>query len=329
MSKLRLSLAMGDYDRTRPIADGRVSIDGVDPVPMLLTPEEMFFRAFRHAAFDISELSLSSYCVSIARGAPHYIAVPVFLSRAFRHSAIYVRTDRGITAPNDLAGRRLGIAEYQLTANVWARAILADHGVEPKDIEWVQGGMDTPGRPEKITLDLPAEIRIHSAPNGATLNGMLAAGEIDGFIGPRWPRCFHDGHPNVGRLFPDPAAAAAEYYQRTRIFPIMHVLGVRRTLAAAHPWLPGALTKAFAEAKRLAEEALADTSAPKVTMAFVEDALERSRALLGSDPWSYGLDGNAHVLEAFLAQHHAQGLSPRRVELEELFHPAALETPVL
>ncbi len=329
MSKLRLSLAMGDYDRTRPIADGRVAIDGVDPVPLLLGPEEMFFRAFRHAAFDISELSLSSYCVSIAGGEPHYIAVPVFLSRAFRHTAIYIRTDRGIAAPRDLAGREVGIAEYQLTANVWARAILADHGVRPQDIQWVQGGMDAPGRPEKIALDLPSGIRVRPAPEGATLDAMLAAGEIDAFIGPRRPRCFRDGHPQVARLFPEPAAAAAEYYRRTGIFPIMHVLGLRRRLAAAHPWLPGALMKAFTTARRIAEDALADTSAPKVTMAFVEDALERNRALLGAAPWTYGLDGNTHVLETFLEQHHAQGLAPRRLSVDELFHPAALEAPLL
>jgi len=171
VSDLRLSVAMGDYDRTRPIADGRVRIDGVDPAVMLLTPEEMFFRAMRHRAFDICELSLSSYVISVARGDPHYIAVPVYLSRAFRHTSIYIRTDRGIERPEDLRGRRIGIAEYQLTANVWARGLLEeDHGVRPSDIIWVRGGMDTPGRPEKIALDLPADVSVEPAPEGATLN---------------------------------------------------------------------------------------------------------------------------------------------------------------
>ncbi len=326
MSDLTLSIAMGNYDRTRAIVDGRVKIDGVDPVPMLLSPEEMFFRAFRHQAFDISELSLSSYSISVARGEPHYVAVPVFLSRAFRHTSVYIRTDRGIDTPQDLKGRRIGIAEYQLSANVWVRGILEDDfGVTPSDITWVRGGMDTPGRPEKIKVDLPSDIKVENAPEGATLNQMLADGEIDGFIGPRWPRCFAEGHPHVGRLFRDSVAAAEEYYGRTKIFPIMHVLGIRRSIAEDHPWLPGALLKAFSEAKTLAQAALQDTSATKVTMPFVEDNLNRAQALMGQDPWTYGVAGNTHVLDTFLDYHHAQGLSPRRVQVEELFHPSTQE----
>jgi 4,5-dihydroxyphthalate decarboxylase len=326
VSKLKLSVAMGDYDRTRPILDGRVPIDGVDPTCMLLSPEEMFFRAFRHQAFDVSELSLSSYSISVARGEPHYIAVPVFLSRAFRHSSIYVRKDRGIDTPADLKGRRIGIAEYQLSANVWFRGILEDeYGVRPPDISWVRGGMDTPGRPEKIKVDLPPDIEVNEAPENATLNAMLADGEIDGFVGPRAPRCFDDGHPHVGRLFADTVAEAEQYYRKTAVFPIMHVLGVRRSLAEANPWLPGALLKAFAEAKNIAETALNDTSATKVTMPFVEDTLARARKLMGSELWSYGFAPNRHVLDTFLRYHHAQGLSPCKVEPEELFHQATME----
>lgn len=326
MSDLKLSIAMGDYDRTRAIFDGRVKIDGVDPVCMALSPEEMFFRAFRHHAFDVSELSISSYSISVARGEPHYVAIPVFLSRAFRHTSIYVRKDRGIETPADLRGRRIGIAEYQLSANVWFRGILEDeYGVSPSDIHWVRGGMNTPGRPEKIKVTIPDGITMTEAPDGATLNAMLVDGEIDGFVGPRAPRCFDEGHPAIGRLFTDTVAEAETYFRKTHIFPIMHVLGLRRTLADAHPWLPGALLKAFTQARRLAQEALADTSATKVTMPFVEDNLARARALMGPDIWTYGLDGNRHVLETFLAYHHAQGLSPRKVAVEELFHPATLE----
>lgn len=325
MTNLNLSIAMGDYDRTRPIVDGRARIDGVDPICMLQTPEEMFFRAFRHQVCDVSELSLSSYCVSLTRPAPPYVAVPVFLSRAFRHSSFYVRTDRGISGLADLRGRRIGIAEYQLTANVWARDLMAEAGVAPEDVTWVRGGMDAPGRPEKMKLDLPPEVRIEPAPEGATLNAMLAAGEIDAFIGPRAPRCYQEGAADVDRLFPDTMEVASDYYRRTRIFPIMHVLGVRASLAAAHPWLPGALLKAFTEAKGIAEAALADTSATKVTMPFVEDVLRRAR-LLGPDLWSYGAGANAHVLDRFLEAHHAQGLSPRRLRVEDLFHPSTCES---
>ena len=319
-------MAMGDYDRTRPIVQGRVQVDGVDPVCMLLSPEEMFFRAFRHREFDVSELSISSYCVSVAKGDPHYVAVPVFLSRAFRHTSIYVRTDRGINEPADLKARRIGIAEYQLSANVWVRGLLEnDYGVRPGDIRWVRGGMDAPGRPEKIKLDLPAGLNIEEAPPGSTLNAMLSDGDIDGFIGPRWPRCFDEGHPQVARLFADSTAAAAEHYSRTGIFPIMHLLGVRRRLAEAHPWLPGALLKAFTEAKAIAEAALADTSASKVTMPFVEDNLQSARRLMGRNYWSYGLAENRHVIDAFCEMHFSQGLSPRRLNADDLFHPATFE----
>ncbi|MCV0396593.1 MAG: ABC transporter substrate-binding protein [Rhizobiaceae bacterium] len=330
MNSLRLSLAMGDYDRTRPIADGRVQIDGVEPICMFLSPEEMFFRAFRHQAFDISELSLSSYSISVARGDPHYVAVPVFLSRAFRHTSIYVRTDKGIVAPDDLRGKRIGIAEYQLSANVWFRGIMQDeYGVSPRDITWVRGGMNATGRPEKINVVLPSDVKVEEAPEGATLDALLRAGEIDGFVGPRAPRCFEEGHPQVQRLFSDTIATAEAYYRKTGIFPIMHVLGVRRTLAEAHPWLPGALLKSFTQAKVLAEAALADTSATKVTMPFVEDNLRRASQLMGPDIWSYGAAANRKVLETFLGYHFDQGLSPRRVEVDELFHPATLESFVL
>jgi len=326
MSDLRLSIAMGDYDRTRPIVDGRVRIDSVDPMVMLLSPEEMFFRAMRHQAFDASELSLSSYCVSIARGDPHYVAVPVFLSRAFRHTSVYVRSDRGIDGPEDLKGKRVGIAEWQLSANVWIRGILEDDfGIASADIQWVRGGMETPSRPEKISLALPPEVRIEEAPDGRPLNELLAAGEIDGFVGPRAPRCFDERHPQIRRLFDDSITAAEDYYGRHGIFPIMHVLALRRRLAEEHPWLPGALLKAFTEAKAVAEAALNDTSATKVTMPFVEDTLYRARRIMGPELWPYGLEPNRRVLDTFLRYHHAQGLSSRRLDVDELFHPASVE----
>lgn len=327
MSNLQLSLAMGDYDRTRPIIDKRVLIDGVDPTCMLLSPEEMFFRAFRHQAFDISELSLSSYAISVARDAAHYVAIPVFLSRAFRHTSIYIRTDRGIETAADLKGKRIGIAEYQLSANVWVRGILADEfGIGAGDITWIRGGMNSAGRPEKINIDLPPQVRVEEAPVGSTLNQMLIDGEIDGFVGPRAPKCFDDGHPLVDRLFRDSVGTAEDFYKRTKIFPIMHVLGLRRSLAEQNPWLPGALLKAFTQAKTLSAEALADTSATKVTMPFVEDNLRRARALMGDDIWPYGLTQNRNVLKTFLRYHFEQGLSPRKVDVEELFHPATLES---
>jgi 4,5-dihydroxyphthalate decarboxylase len=327
MAKLNLSVAMGNYDRTRPLYDGEVRIDGTDPVYMLLSPEEMFFRAFRDQAFDISELSLSSFTVKTASGTNPYIGVPVFPSRAFRHTSICIRTDRGIETPADLKGRRIGTPEYQLTACVWARAILEEeYGVKPSDITWVRGGMEEPGRPEKIPLKLPGDIRIESAPEDTTLSQMLERGEIDGIVGPRAPSCFERGDPNVGWLFPDPTAIASAYFRKTRIFPIMHVIGVRKALVEEHPWLPVAVLKAFEQAKSVALSRLVDTSATKVTLPFVEEQLRAARNLMGPDFWAYGVQPNRHVLESFLKFHHAQGLSPRRLEVEELFHPSTFET---
>jgi 4,5-dihydroxyphthalate decarboxylase len=326
MAKLNLSVAVRDYDRTRPLSDGLVQIDGVDPVYMALDPEEIFFRAFRRAEFDICELSLSSFTVKTAQGDCPYVGVPAFVSRAFRHTSIYVRTDR-IKRPADLKGRRVGVPEYQLTANVWARAILEDdHGVKPSDIHWIRGGLEEAGRPEKIAITLPKDVRLDNAPEGRTLSSMLEAGEIDGFIGPRVPSCFTRGHSQVGWLFADPVAAAKDYYKRTSIFPIMHLVGVRRELAEQHPWLPGAVFKGFERSKAIALEKLADTSSAKVTLPFVEERLMEARALMGEDFWSYGVASSRKTLETFLKHHHSQGLSPRLVKVDELFHPGTLET---
>jgi 4,5-dihydroxyphthalate decarboxylase len=326
MTKLNLSVAIGEYDRTRALIDGSVAIDGVDPVYMPLVPEEIFFRAFRAAEFDICELSLSSYAIKTAQGDCPYIAVPAFVSRAFRHNAVYVRTDR-IRKPADLKGKKVGVPEYQLTANVWARAFLDDdYGVTPADIHWIRGGIAQPGRSEKLTVKLPAGVRLDNAPEGATISALLQAGEIDGFIAPRPPSRIEKGHSHIGWLFPDPAAAAKNYFKRTGFFPIMHVLGIRRVLAEQHPWLPGAVLKAFEQAKQLAVAELADTTVAKVTLPFVEEMLREARAFMGEDFWSYGVAPNRKVLDYFLGQHHAQGLSSRRLSVDELFHPATYET---
>jgi 4,5-dihydroxyphthalate decarboxylase len=326
MAKLNLSLAVRDYDRTRPLFDGSVRIDGVEPVQMSLSPEEIFFRAFRHAEFDICELSLSSFTLTTADGVCPYVGVPAFVSRAFRHTSFYVRTDR-IKKPEDLRGKRVGVPEYQLTANVWARALLEEeYGVKPSEIRWIRGGLEEAGRREKIAIKLPGDVSLDDAPEGRTLSEMLASGEIDAFIGPRVPSCFERGNRDVGWLFPDPTSAAIDYFKRTGIFPIMHLVGVRRSLVEQHPWLPAAILKGFEQAKSIALERLGDTSATKVTLPFVEEQLKRARDLMGRDYWAYGVAPNRKVLESFLRAHHGQGLSSRLVKVDELFHPTTLET---
>lgn len=325
MSKLELSLAIGNYDRCRPLIDGAVQIDGVKPVIMTLSPEEIFFRAFRNQEFDICELSLSSSTLQVANGNFPYVGIPIFLSRAFRHTAIYCRTDR-IQKPEDLRGKKIGLPEYQLTANVWVRAILEeDYGLKASDVTWVRGGISHAGRPEKLKIKLPDDVRVEDAPEGETISSLLAKGEIDGYVAPRAPDV-PEGTPNVGWLFRDPVEAAKNYYRRSRIFPIMHILGVRRELADRHPWLPGAIYKAFEESKVKALEHLSETSATKITLPFVEERLKEARDLMGQDHWSYGIEANRHVLENFFKHHHAQGLSPRLVTPEDMFHPGTFES---
>jgi len=325
MAALSLSVAVGDYDRNRPLINGAVRIDGVEPVFMTLSPEEIFFRAFRSLDFDICELSLSSFTLRTAMGDCPYVGVPAFVSRMFRHTSIWVRTDR-IKTPADLKGKKVGLPEWQLTANVWARAILEDSGVACADIHWIRGGIEHAGRPEKITVKLPAGVRMDDAPAGKTISQMLIDGEIDGFMAPRPPSFMTAATRNVGWLFRDPVAAAQDYYKRTGIFPIMHLIGIRRTLVEKHPFLPVAVFKAFSQSKAAAMAALADTSATKVTLPFVEERLKEARDLMGDDFWAYGVEPNRKTLEVFLQHHHAQGLSPRVVKVEELFHPSVYET---
>jgi 4,5-dihydroxyphthalate decarboxylase len=324
MPKLELSIATADYDRVRPLVDGAVTVDGVAPVFMLLEPEEIFFRAFRHAEFDIAELSLSSFTVRTARGDNPYVGVPVFPSRAFRHSGIYIRTDRGIRSPADLKGRKVGLAEYQLTANVWIRAFLDDDfQVAPASIRWVRGGLEEPGRPEKIPITLP--VSVTEAPAGRSLSQLLLAGDIDALIGPRTPSAMTAANRQVGWLFSDPRRAAIENFRRTMNFPIMHLIGVRRTLVEQHPWLPAAVLKAFEQAKALAFAKLADTSASRAMLPFLDQQLHEAQALMGTDFWPYGVEANRRCLEYFLQQHHKQGLSDRLITVAELFHPSTFE----
>jgi 4,5-dihydroxyphthalate decarboxylase len=317
---LPLTIACGNYDRTRPLFDGRVRIEGCDPIFLPLEPEETFFRAFVHEEFDVAELSLSSYAMRRGAGDCPYVGIPAFLSRAFRHSAVYVRTDRGIERPEDLRGRLVGVPEYQMSAAVWVRGLLQDdYGVSPRDLRWTTGGLETPGRVEKVRFAAPAGLSLGAAPEGATLSGMLQDGAIDALVAPRPPSCFLHGAPGIGRLFADFGAAEEEYYRRTRIFPIMHLVGIRNEIAARHPWLPASAYKAFAAAKDMALAALADPNVLTSSLPFQIWNAERARTLMGNDFWPYGLEENVGTLETFLRYHFEQGLSARRLTPAELF----------
>jgi 4,5-dihydroxyphthalate decarboxylase len=325
MSRLPLSIAVGDYDRVRPLVEGEVRLDGVDPVFLLLEPEEIFFRAFRHQEFDVCELSLSSFALRTSRGDNPYVGVPVFTSRAFRHTAITVRKDR-IRGPLDLKGKTIGLPEWQLTACVWARALIEEYGAALTDIRWVRGGIEQAGRVEKIDLTLPDGVRLEDAPGDRSLSQMLEDGDLDGIVAPRVPSCQTRGAPHIGWLFDDTRAEAEAWHRRTGIFPIMHLLGVRKTLVERQPWLPATLLKAFTRAKDLAVARLADTAAAKATLPFVEDQVAAARKLMGEDYWPYGLAPNRRVIETFLQHHRRQGLSTGALTADDLFHPTTWES---
>jgi 4,5-dihydroxyphthalate decarboxylase len=326
VSKLQLSLACAGYDRTRALFDGRVSIDGVDIVPTILEPEEAFHRAFKYGEFDITEISMSSHTVMTARGEAQYVGIPAFLSRVFRHSGIYINTSKGIRRPEDLKGKTIGVPEYQITANVWIRGILSDdYGVRADQVHWRRGGIEQPGRGERSPIKLPDSIDLQQIPDDKTLSGMLESGEIDAMISARAPSCLLRGSPNVARLFPNFKEVEAEYFKRSRHFPIMHMVGIRKSLVEQHPWLPVNVYKAFAEAKRLAMHDLNEINMLLVTLPWVVHEYNATRELMGDDYWPYGFKENLHSLEVFTRYHHEQGLSSRKLNPEELFTPSVID----
>jgi 4,5-dihydroxyphthalate decarboxylase len=321
---VRISLACWDYDRTRAIADGRIRPEGLTVDYIALPPEETFFRTARFREFDVSELSLSSYVISRRSGDPPFVAVPVFPSRAFRHSGVYVRRDGGVKRPEDLRGGRVGVAEYQLTANVWIRGILAEqHGLPVRDVTYVTGGLEDARRIEKIKLELPDSVRVEPAPGGRTLAELLAAGEIDAIYSPRPPSTLGAG--GVTRLFEDFPARERSYFEATGIFPIMHVLVIRADVYAADRWIARSLVKAFSAARDEAVEALHELAALKVSLPWAPAHAEEARQLMGDDYWSYGVEANRHVLAKFLEYSHDQGLAGPDQTVESLFAPETLE----
>ena len=326
MTRLAITLACGDYDRTRALADGRVEVEGVDLTMLALSPEETFFRMVRFEEFDVAELSLSTFVLTIQAGAP-FVAIPVFPSRAFRHNGIYVHSGAGIESPEQLVGRRVGIAEYQLTANVWIRGILADfHNVPVNSVRYVAGGLHQPGREEKVAIPvLPEGVEIVPCPEGRTLSGMLVSGEIDALYTPRVPRPFLDHDPHVRRLFPDVREVEENYYRLTQIFPIMHVIVIRREVYQRNRWLASSLAKAFAQARDLAFRGLDETASLPFVLPWVYDEIGRVQALMGEDYWSYGLnDANVLALTTFLRYAREQGLARDEIEPRDLFAPETL-----
>lgn len=327
---LRLSLATGDYDRTRPLVDGRVRPLGLDLTCLPMTIEEIFFRMARFQEFDAAEMSLGSYLVSLSKEEQPFVAIPVFPSRSFRHSGIYVHAGSGIKTAEQLTGRTVGVAEYQLTANVWIRGILDEHyGVPVNSVRYRTGGLHEPGRPEKLAVSLPPDIDIAPIGPGQTLSDMLAAGEIDALYTPRTPRSFADGQPAVGRLFPDFRTVESAYYRQTGIFPVMHVVVIRADVYQRDRWVARSLFDAFAQARQIALDGLAETASLRYMLPWLPDDVAAVQRVLGDDYWTYGLDGNEAALSAITRYAFEQGLTPRAYAPRELFVPEVLEDTVI
>ena len=330
MTKLKLSFGCWDYDRTRALMDGRVQSDGIDLNYLNMPVEETFFRMLRHQEFDVAEMSLSSYAVSLSREPRPFVAIPVFPSRFFRHSCIYVNADAGIKTASDLIGKRVGTPEYQMTAPVWIRGILQDHyGVPVDSVTYFTGGEETPGRSEKLKLDLPPNIRIQPIGPAQTLAQMLADGEIDALYTARMPSTFRSRSDRVKRLFEDFEPVERNYFKETGIFPIMHTVAIRREVYQANRWVAQSLMKALKQAQRRSYDDLAETAALKTMLPWLTAHVEQTQRDMGEDFWPYGLEKNQATLSSFLRYHHEQGLSKRLLAPCELFAPESLESFVI
>ena len=324
----RLTFACGFYDRTEALRTGDVKVKDIDlDFIAVEQPRDLFDRMGGKQEFDASEFSSSEYISRFARGDRTFVALPVFPSRVFRHGYIYVNRKAGIRSPKDIAGKRVGVPLYTMTAAVWIRGILADaHGVPVDSVTYVTGGLEEPGRPEKLALDLPPNIRVRRIGPAETLSGMLATGEIDALYTARTPSSFHAGDGRVRRLFEDFPAVERAYFRRTRIFPIMHTVVIRRDIYRSHRWIAQSLYKAFAAAQREAYDDLAHTAALKTMLPWLTAHVEDTRREMGADFWPYGVAPNADTLATFLRYSHEQGLSRRRLSPDELFAPETLES---
>jgi 4,5-dihydroxyphthalate decarboxylase len=321
MSKVHLSIATGAYDHLRDLMIGRVHPEGIDLTPMELPVEEIFFRMHAFQEWDLAEFSLAKYFALTASGEAPFGAIPVFPSRMFRHSAFYVLSAANISSAADLAGKRVGVPEWSQTAGVYARAMLVhQHGLRLADIHWVQAGVNEAGRQEKVKLNLPTGVQL-DRPSGRSLSEMLLAGDIDAIISAREPKPFLEGDQRVRRLWPDYQAAEETYFRETGIFPIMHVIVMKRHVMERYPWAAANLLRAFETAKANSMRRLATVVNSAVPVPWMYAALSRAQCVLGEDPFAYGLEANRRTLEAFAGFCVEQGVTQRQLTMAELFPP--------
>jgi len=327
MTRLAVSLAIGDYDRTRALFDGRVSAEGIDLTVLSVRSAETFVRMIRHEEFDASEMSLAAYASLIARGDDRFVGIPVFPSRMFRHRDLFVSTVSGITEPSQLVGARVGIRRYHMTALVWQRGVLSDeYSITPDQIRWVSAGIERSGSiPARVALRLPDGVEIEKVID-RTIDEMLLAGELDaGFLNFS-PPSFRAGDPRIRRLFQDPRQVEIEYWRRTGIFPIMHLVVVHRRVFDRAPWVVQSLMHSFEEAKEIAMRDLLHTSGTSPSMLpFFHLEAEAALDLAGSSLWPAGVSANRPTLETLLRYAAEQGVAERLVAVEELFAGSAQE----
>jgi len=319
MTHLRLTLACEDYDRTRSIKDGIIRAEGIELNYLTMSVEEIFWRMMKYEEFDVSELSMGAFLTAAARGHRPFVAIPVFPSRTFRHRCIFVNTAAGVQRVEDLRGKRMGVPEYSMTAAVWLRGLFQhEYGVQPGDIEWVQAGEEHPGRKDRVDFEVPPGVRLQSRPD-TTLNAMIERGEIDAMMSPRMPTCFLQGSPRVRRLFPDYRQVEMDYFRRTGLFPIMHVIVIRRSIYEKERWVAQTLYKAFCEAKDICMRDLYDTNILRVSLPWTSAEYEETRDLMSRDYWPYGMEPNRANLETLHGYLFEQGLIKQRLNLDELF----------
>ena len=319
MSKLRLSFACGPYDRTQSLRDGSIQVEGVDLNYVNMQPAEIFWRQLQYQEFDASEMSLSNYTSLVSTGKSPFIAIPVYPSRVFRHGYFFINTDKGIKSGADLKGKRGGVPEYSMTAAVYMRGLMQhEFGVKPSDVEWVQGRTDRLGR------KLPSDVKLTQAPAGAELGDLLERGELDFIITANNPLSFRRGAKNVRRLFPNYAEVEKDYYKRTKIYPIMHTVVIRRDIYDRDPWIALNLYKAFCQSKEWCYRNITEAGSPKASFAWLQPMIEEEQAIIGRDWYPYGIEQNRPTIEALLQYTHEHGLTDRRVKLEELFAPSTL-----
>lgn len=328
MPLLPLTIATTDYDHFRDFRTGAVRAEGIDHNWLTLGHHECFARFTANREFDLSELSFAKFMTQISRPDPDIVGLPVICSRLFRFSAFYVNRKSGIETAADLRGKRIGSPEWAHSAAVYMRGWLHNEaGVALTDIEWYQAGANAPGREEKVELSLPAGVRLTRVAD-KSLSEMLAAHDIDCAIIARPPTCFLEGHPDVTRLFPDFLRMEEESYARTRVWPIMHIIAMRRAVADEHPWAARNLFNAFLESKRRSLERILDPAVSRYPVPWLTTYARRMQQTFGADLFPYGIDENRATMEEMSLYTHQQGIAHRLMKPEELF-PKGIMTKVI